>query len=206
MVLVIATGHGSTSDNIARAADIKIPHVGNFAGTLSVVRAVLPPMPLFLAAEDQLISDTTETFDIPNCSSFTELAVRLSDLRHADTSRVVQCYATGESEFEVCTFANDITLSATFAAMLNLPVLLEKNNCYGAPVHGDDVREGYAIQIQVDGDVYGAIQDGVHSTVVAHFPRGEQPRGAPFRFSEYTELFSLVAKIVKHDGTVIDYP
>ena len=126
MVLVIATGHGSTSANIARAADIKIPHVGNFAGTLSVVRAVLPPMPLFLAAEDQLTSDTTETFDIPNCSSFTELAVRLSDLRHADTSRVVQCYATGESEFEVCTFANDIILSATFAAMLNLPVLLEK--------------------------------------------------------------------------------
>ena len=205
MVLVIATGHGSTSDNIARAADIKIPHVGNFAGTLSVVRAVLPPC-LFLAADDQLTSDTTETFDIPNCSSFTELAVRLSDLRHADTSRVVQCYATGESEFEICTFANDIELDATFAAKLNLPVLLEKNNCYGAPVHGDDVREGYATQIQVDGDVYGAIQDGEYSAVVAHFPRGEQPHAAPFRFNEYTELFTLVAKIVKHDGTVIDYP
>ena len=205
MVLVIATGHGSSSANIARTANIRIPHVGNLSGKLSVVRASLPPMPLFGAAVNQLTSETGETFDIPNCSSFTELAVRLSDLRHADTSRVVQCYAT-ESEFEVCTFAKDIALDATFAEKLNLPVVLDKNSCYGAPVHGDDVREGYAIQIHVDGNVYGAIQDGEHSAVVAQFPRGEQPNGVQFEFSEYTELFGLVAKIIKHDGTVVDYP
>ena len=207
MVLVIATGHGSSSDNIARVANIRIPHVGNLRGKLSIVRVLLPPMPLFSATENQLTSDIGETFDIPNCSSFAELAVRLSDLRHADASRVVQCYTTGESEFEVCTFANDITLNAAFAEKLNLPVVLVKNSCYDAPVHSDDVREGYATQIHVDvGHVYGAIENGEHSAIVAQFHRGEQPHGVQFEFSEYTELFGLVAKIVNHDGTVRDYP
>lgn len=204
MVVLFESDVGADSNNVA-TAHYRIPALLNRQHTLRIVNVTLPRRPVIFQADNQVASDTGEQFSVPNCASFAELAVALSDLRHVDTSRVLECYATNEVEFEVCTFNSVVTLDATLAAQLNLSPQLAANTCYSAAVHVSDVDECHATRIIVDGCVVqGMIEAGSHTNVVAQYGTTLQQTSA-FQ-TDPTNSFSVSAQIVMKDGTVQSYP
>ena len=203
MVVLVESMNGSASANVATAGFI-IPGAVRRQHRVKVVEVTLPPRPMVFAAGNQVTSGA-ELFGVPDCASFAELAVALSALRHADTSRVIECYSTNEEEFEVCTFSSPVTLDATLAAQLNVGEQLLANTCYGASVHRADVDACHATRIVMDGTtVRGMFSANAPTNVVAQYGT---TLGQTSVFSvEPTDAFSVAAEIVMKDGTVVSYP
>ena len=76
---------------------------------------------------------------VPATSSIQEL-VNFLDSVVDNNARVFYCWYN-DFEFELCTGASAVTLSATFAAVLKLPTALTANTCYSASLYESQISQ-----------------------------------------------------------------
>ena len=166
----------------------------------------LPLLDVYTAA----VVVTNQTFDIAAVSSIEQLVGELDGLRWYDAEtppvghRVFYAWYDG-SEFEICTGANAVTLSAAFASLLKLPTALTANTCYSSSLYDGQVSQYSHYQVNIHG-VRGFYTGKHYNSVIAKIRRGGDIIAAHFHyFKRVVDSVELSVDVVKRDGTIVPY-
>ena len=163
----------------------------------------LPDLPL-LDAFSEGFTVNAEAFDIPAVSSIQELVAYLDGFVLAQGGRVCYVWYNGH-EFEICAGAQNIAVTAAFAAALKLPTTLVANTCYSSSVYESQISlySHYAIAVKhcrgmFDGVNFDEViakvrRDGDIASAHSHYLRGP--------------IIELEVRIltVKRDGAIAPY-
>ena len=119
-------------------------------------------------------------------------------------ARVVYCWYN-QSEFEICTGAQAVTLSAAFAALFKLPTALVANTCYSSAIFESEVSvySHYAIQV---GHARGYYDGASYNQIIARVRRdGDISHAHSHYFNSAMTHFDMKVLAVKRDGTFTSY-
>ena len=116
----------------------------------------------------------------------------------------MSCYYSN-NEFEVCVEADDVTLHAELATLLQLPEILAAGECYSSAVEEESLRESDYYRIVVEGAaIQSTYENQAFTNIVEEYRPGDTMSGVPFSPRTSTRRFALFTQVVKKDATVVD--
>ena len=162
----------------------------------------LPKLPLLDAFQDAVTTPGGAS-NIPPVSSIDALCNELDSITHGG-NRILYCWYN-KSEFEICTVAPVVTLSAAFAALLKMPTTLAANTCYSSSIFEDEVSlySHYAVRV---GHTRGFFSGATYNNVIAKVRRdGDVTHAHSHYFDSSTTHLDVSVFAVKRDGAMHKY-
>ena len=173
----------------------------SYGKTFAIERVKLPSLPYRYARADQITVQGV-AYGLPDAQSMAHLCQVISALKDNNSQTMVECFFA-DSEFEICTYGNAVTVDPALASLLQIPEVLAANTCYGSTTVGVNESDYYRIEVdhmQVD----GFFQDGEHTSIVEEFRADEELPKTPFTSTANSTSFQLTVRAVKTDGTVVE--
>ena len=136
-------------------------------------------------------------------STIQGLVNQLDGITH-NSARVMYCFYNGH-EFELCTAGQAVTLEASLAAVLKMPLNLTPNTCYSSSLFENEISVYSHFAVRV-GHARGFWDGSLHNEIIARIRRDRDISTAHEHFfNSPVNYLTFEVFAVKRSGTVTQF-